>query len=182
MCVGGTDFDTWWCRHFEVIRIGDRHYEARSTCFTPMRTPTILGRADGYPVVALGPMASVHVSALERFWLQCGRCTRSQPPAWGGKKCLAHGRAGRPLWSPTLSFVWFRFRGLSEYLKKILLSFVPRARHVQGDSCCSVSVRFETHDGFLGGLWRRCVAYCPHLRGSRIALYHPLYGLTVRDL
>ena len=85
VCVGGTDFDTWWCRHFEVIRIGDRHYEARSACFTPMRTPTILGRADGYPVVALGPMASVHVSALERFGLQCGRCTRSQPPAWGGK-------------------------------------------------------------------------------------------------
>ena len=51
---------------------------ARSASFTRMTTPTTSGRANGYPHIASGPMASAHVSALERFGLQCGRCTRWQ--------------------------------------------------------------------------------------------------------
>ena len=71
-----------------------------------------------------------------------------------------------------LRLVWLR--SLTKYLKKILLSFVLRARHVHGDPCCSVSVRFK----FRGGLWRQYVAYCQYPRGSRTASYHPLCRLT----
>ena len=28
LCVGDTGFDTWWGRHCEVIRVGDRHYKS----------------------------------------------------------------------------------------------------------------------------------------------------------
>ena len=67
-----------------------------------------------------------------------------------------------------LRVVWLC--SLTEYLKKILLSFVLRARHVHGDPCCSVSVRF----GFRWRVWRQYDAYCQYLRGSRTASYHPL--------
>ena len=54
--VGDTDFDTSWgrhCRQCEVFRIGDRDYEGQvQFFFMPMRTPTLVRRARGYPVAS----------------------------------------------------------------------------------------------------------------------------------
>ena len=59
----------------------------------------------------------------------------------------------------------------------LCLSFqLQRARHVRGDRGYFVSVRFETHNGYREGLWRRKVAQCPLLRESRIASYHSPVG------
>ena len=141
---------------------------ARSASFTPMRTPTIVFRAGEYPVVASGPMAIAHVSAPERFGTDVDgvRNGNRRPGAVLKIPGLPprHGRAWRACGLLHYPSFGFGFAGLTEYLKKILLSFVQRACHAQGDPCCFVSVRFETHDGFRGGLQRRYVASCPYLR------------------
>ena len=52
------------------------------------------------------------------------------------RQCVARSSLVRGYTSPHPSIVIFRLR----------------ARHVHGVSCCSVSVRFETHDGSCEGL------------------------------